>query len=152
MDPFAPCSLDLTYLVQLGLIIWFIILIILSVYLIKTTYICDFHQCKAYSDAAQDGVPGSKEYTLGLLDALFKDGIWIFPFVASAIFSPVILFLLQLPVTVYNMAIIFLISFLCNYAILLFMIHHYVNFIKASIAEYIEKTPSPPVNNNNKIT
>lgn len=144
------CEIELTYIIQWALIIWFFVMLAVAIYLLVNIYICDGGNCKAYQDAAKKGEPGTKAYILALLDAFFQDSVWPIFYISSAILTPIALFIMGVPITVYNFTVLFLISFMCTYFIYLFICHHYVKFIKNTIREYIEDNVSDDPNLNNK--
>ncbi len=148
MDPIMNINyINLTYFVQLALIFWFFLMLIIAILLLVNFYICDSSQCKGFDDAAKAGEPGSKNHILALLDSLFADGLWPIPYIASAILTPIALYFADIPITVKNFAIIFLISFIVNYFMLLFISHHYVKFIKSNVNNYIVDNCQNNINN-----
>lgn len=134
-----PVHYELTYIVQIGLIIAFFALLVLSIVLLKNFYICDKHNTVPFIEAAKKGKVGSKEHTLFIIESLCNDGMWPLPYISAAILTPIALFIMQMPITVYYFTILFLISFLSFYAILLFFTHHYIQFIKNIVIDYINK-------------
>lgn len=143
------CSIELTYVVQVFLIIWFFIMLGVAIFLLVNIYIADGGTSKPFQDALKAGTKGSKPYTLALLNAFWADSVWPIFYISSAILTPIALYIMQIPITVYNFTILFLISFMVTYFIFLFLCHHYIKFIKNQIAEYIEDNcPDDPVLNN----
>ena len=118
----------------------FISLLALGMVLIVSMYICDNQQCKAFQDADKVAEPGTKEYTIALLNALFNDGIWPFPYIAATIATPLALWFIRAPITILNFAIVFSVNFLVFYLIMSFFGHHYVKFIVAYVTDYIDST------------
>jgi len=119
-------------------IIAFLFLLAASVFILVQMYICDNLNCKAFNDAGEVAAPGTKEYTIAVLGGLYSDSIWPFPFIGAAILSPLSLWILGVPITVKNFAIVFLISFLVIYFLFAFFGHHYIKFIANYVSEYIE--------------
>jgi hypothetical protein len=124
-------------LAQILIIIAFFALLIMAVILLSEFYIADSNNCKSYKDAALAGEIGSKEHTIALTDSLLSDGTWPIAYLASAISTGFIILGLGIPATIQNIIIIFLFTFIPYYAILLFLCHHYVHFVKTTINEYI---------------
>jgi hypothetical protein len=138
--------IDLLWLAQILIIIAFFALLIMAIFLLSEFYIADNKKCKSYNDASLKGKLGTKEHTVALTNSLFNDGVWPVAYIAASISTGFIILGLALPATVQNIMIIFLFSFIPYYAILLFVIHHYAQFIKNDIVAYIENVD----NNENK--
>lgn len=141
-DSCNHCNIDLCYLVQIFLIIWFFVMLAVAIFLLVNIFICDGCSSKPFEDALKVGPKGTKEYTLALLSNLCSDSIWPLLYISSSILTPIALYIMQVPITVYNFTILFLISFMVTYFIFLFFCHHYVKFIKNDIADFIEKNCS----------
>ena len=139
MDRVSDSVVDLTWLAQVLAIFAFFALLIMAIVLLSDFYIADNQRCKSYEDAAEAGEIGSKEHTIALTNSLFADGIWPIAYISSAISTGFIVLGLGIPATVQNILIIFLLTFIPFYAIFLFIIHHYVQFIKSTIKDYINK-------------
>lgn len=137
-------------------ILSFFVLLFSSIFLITQVYWCNDLNCKAFTDAEKEAHPETKEYTLVLLNNLYSDGIWALPYIGAAIAAPLSLWILGIPITVKNFAIVFLITFLVIYFLFAFFGHHYVKFITNYVANYIEDncpaTSIKDVDNANNIT
>lgn len=130
-------EIDLIYLAQILAIIAFFALLVFSLILLNAFFICDNSRCESYSDAAEAGSPGSKEYTESLLNSIGGSGIWPIAFISTAISTGFIMLILQIPITIRVFAVIFLITFLSFYAIMSFIAHHYLEVMKVTINDYI---------------
>jgi hypothetical protein len=116
----------------------FVILLIVAICFIVSFYVCDGYNCKAFTVAENEAPRGTKEYALALLNELYNDGIWPLPYVASAIITPLILWLLCVPMTVRAFAIVFLVSWIFIYFAFSFLGHHYIRFISMYVSDYIQ--------------
>lgn len=141
---------DLTNVIQAIFIVAFVLLLGMALALLFLNLICDNHTCKIYTDAKEAGPPGSKEYTESLLNDLFSDGIWPYPYIAATILTAISLWFLRIPITVLNFWVIFLISFITIYFIFVFFGHHYLRPITLSLTQYVEN--STPINNPSSIS
>ena len=133
-------AIDLIWLAQILIIIAFFALLIMAIILISEFYIADNSNCKSYTEAALVGEPGSKEHAIALTNSLLNDGIWPIAYLASAISTGFIILGLGIPATIQNIIIIFLFTFIPYYAIVLFIYHHYVQFVKTTINQYISNS------------
>jgi len=130
-------DIDLIWLAHILIIIAFFALLIMAIILLSEFYIADNGNCKSFKEAALAGEVGSKEHAIALTNALLSDGIWPVAYLASAITTGFIILGLGIPATIQNIIVIFLFSFIPYYAMILFIYHHYVQFVKASINNYI---------------
>lgn len=130
-------TIDLIWLAQILIIIAFFALLIMAIILLSEFYIADNGNCKSFKEAALAGEVGSKEHAIALTNSLLCDGIWPIAYLSSAISAGFIILGLGIPATIQNIIIIFLFTFIPYYAIILFMYHHYVQFVKTSINNYI---------------
>jgi len=136
-------AIDFIWLAQILVIIAFFALLIMAIILISNFYIADNGNCKSFTDAAEAGEPGSKEHTIALTNSLLCDGIWPVAYIAAAISTGFIILGLGIPATIQNIVIIFLFTFIPYYAMILFIYHHYVQFVKETITQYIvNSTPN----------
>ena len=135
MDTYS--EIDLIWLLQILIIIAFFALLIMAIILLSEFYIADNKNCKTYKEAALAGEIDSKEYATELTNCLLSDGIWPIAYLSSAISTGFIIFGLGISATIQNIIIIFLFTFIPYYAMILFIYHHYVQFVKTSINEYI---------------
>lgn len=150
--------MEILDIVCFSLIIIFIILLASAIFMLVNFYICDRHACKAFVEAntrmediaiANDptiqrstepikspmAFQASAEYIIALMGELYNDGIWPIPYIGSAILTPLSLFIMKIPITVYNFTILFLISFFVIYSMLSFFGHHYVRIITGYVTE-----------------
>ena len=137
-------AIDLIWLAQILIIIAFFALLIMAIILLSKFYIADNGNCKGFEEAALAGDPGSREYAIALTNSLLSDGIWPIAYLTAAITTGFIILGLGIPATIQNIIIIFLFSFIPYYAIVLFLYHHYVHFVKTAINNYIVN--STPIN------
>jgi len=130
-------DIDLIWLAHILIIIAFFALLIMAIILLSEFYIADNGNCKSFKEAALAGEVGSKEHAIALTNTLLSDGIWPVAYLASAITTGFIILGLGIPATIQNIIVIFLFSFIPYYAMILFIYHHYVHFVKTSINNYI---------------
>lgn len=115
----------------------FIGLLVLAIVLIYNIDLCDNHTCKAFDDATAKGEPGSKEYTLALIESVGGDGFWPIAFI-GAIFITFFLAVGQLINTdIASLWVVFLLTFFIMYALNNFAIHHYFRPIADAIEDSI---------------
>lgn len=119
-------------------LIFFIIFLFIAVYMVYTFYVCDSHTCKPYKQAEMKGSPGTKTYTMALLNELYNDGIWPYPYIGATIIAPIILWFVEMELTMKNFAIIFFVSFVVIYFLFSFFGHHYLRIIANSASQYID--------------
>jgi hypothetical protein len=137
--------IDATRFVEFLAVLTFFVLLAASLYMLINFYVCDNHACKAYDDAEKKGVPGSKSYTVALLNQTFNDGIWCLPYIGASISTPLALWFMGTPINIKNFAILFFITFATTYFIMAFMGHHYIRVIANTAAEYIvDNCPATP--------
>lgn len=127
-------------LIEVLAIVAFLILLFFSIYMIISFYVCDTHTCKAFKMAGEKGPKDSKPYVISLLNELFNDGIWPFPYVGAAIITPLSLWFIGAPLTVRTFAIMFLVSFIVIYFLFSFFGHHYLRFISSYTTDYINNS------------
>lgn len=123
--------------VEYVIITAYFILLIASIYMLISFYVCDNHTCKVFNLADRAGPTGSKEYVTYLVDNIFNDGIWPVPYIGSSILTILGLWLLKIPFTPINYGTMFLIGFLTIYALFSFVGHHYVHPITTYTSNYI---------------
>lgn len=133
-------AIDLIWLAQILIIIAFFALLIMAIILLSDFYIADNGNCKTFKEAALAGEIDSKEYAIALTNCLLSDGIWPIAYLSSAISTGFIILGLGIPATIQNIIVIFLFTFIPYYAIVLFVYHHYVQFVKTSITKYINNS------------
>lgn len=130
--------IDFTYTFQIIAIIGFTVLLVLSLYMLCSFYVCDSHNCRAFNIANSSGnEPGSTGYISVLLNETFNDGIWPIPYIGAACATPLIIWLLGIPMTVRTFGLTFLIIFLVIYFMFSFFGHHYVRPINNYIQEQL---------------
>ncbi len=134
-------------IIEIGAVIAFFVLLISSCFMILNFYVCDYENCKAFVEADDVAPRGTKEYTVALLGELYNDGIWALPYVGAAILTPLVLWLINAPITIRMFAIVFLISFIVTYFLFAFLGHHYVKFISGYVSNYISN-PNTPTSEN----
>lgn len=129
---------DITPVINVLAVICFFILLVASVWMLVSFYVCDSHNCKAFNDAGSQAEPGTKEYVQEVLYQEFNDGIWPIPYIGAAILTPLSLWFLQIPITILTFAILFFVSFVTIYFMLGFFGHHYINPITKYVSDWIE--------------
>ncbi len=118
----------------------FAILLVACVWMSIQFYVCDNQTCKVFEDAKKKSQPGTKEYTLELLNNMFGDSIWCFAFIGGSIISFICVWLLGARPNLKNLAIMLLVSFIVMYSIFAFIIHHYVKYIVNDVSEYVSQS------------
>lgn len=131
---------DISYLIQIIMVLAFIGLLIMACYLIGRMYICDSETCKAFLDAEEVAEVGSKEYTQALLNNLFADGSWPFPYLGAVIAAGLALYFIGCEITVRTYSVVFFVIFITYYCIWQFLAHHYVFPIINAANQYIDNT------------
>lgn len=129
---------NITRFIEILAVITFVLLLGASLLCLYNFYLCDSQTCKAFEVAEENATPGSKAYTIALLNELFDDGIWFMPFIGSAIATPLTLWFLGVPITILTFAVMFFVVFATMYFILSFIIHHYVDPIRNYVINYID--------------
>lgn len=119
-------------------IILFAALLVFCLFLISKVYICDKETCDAFKNAKKKGEPGTKEYTIALLEEFCADGMWPLPYIAATVATPFALWFMGYPITAVNFAILFFTTFAIFYFTISFFIHHYMEFIMQSAIEFIK--------------
>lgn len=119
-------------------IIAFIVLLLAAIFMLVNMYVCDSQNCKAFNVAASKAPKGSKEYVIDLMQELYNDGIWPFPYIGAAIGTPLALWFLGVPITIKNFAILFFVTFVVIYFMFSFFGHHYIRPITSYVIDYIE--------------
>lgn len=122
-------------LIQVIFVIVFAILFIFAVYLLFLNFICDDHTCLSFVCALEKKT--DKEQIITLVDKLCDDGMWPYAYLASAILASLIFAICPFYLSIPNFAIIFLLGFFIFYAIISFMVHHYIRPIKIFILDYL---------------
>ena len=138
------------------IIISYFSLLIFAITLIYTFYICDNLNCGAFSNSEQLYTKGSKNYYSELLNNVFADGFWCFPYIGASILSFLTFWFLNIPNTLYNFGFLFFVSFCVIYFTYAFFGHHHVRIINDYVASYILTNCSDsiinPYNNNQQDT
>jgi len=116
-----------------------IALLIFSLVLIYTGYVCDSHQCRAFEKANNKGITGSAPYLTELTNNICNEGMWPWALLGSIIIAPVSLWLMRQPITILNFFIIFVVSFFVIYFLLSFFGHHYVRPIVSEVNNHINE-------------
>jgi hypothetical protein len=125
-------------LIEVFAIIAFVVLLLASIWMLIDFYVCDNQDCKAFIQAEKVAPRATKKYVLALLNELYNDGIWPFPYIGAAILTPLSLWFINAPITVQNFAIVFLVSFVTIYFLFSFFGHHYVRFVSIYTSKYIQ--------------
>src|SRR5271156_1238658 len=96
-------------LVEAISVLAYILFLIAAFTLLGFIYICDGNNCKAFNVANAEAEPGTKDYIISILKEIGNDGIWPLPFIWSSFTTPLALWILGVPVTIKNFAILFFI-------------------------------------------
>lgn len=115
----------------------YIVLLILSLKLILDLYALDdeSHIFKECDKKNKD----DKDKATFILNRYFDDGMWPFAYLGSSILIALIFIIMPIKRDPRLITIAFLISFLSFYAIMSFIIHHYINPAKLYILNYMDK-------------
>lgn len=125
-------------LINILLIAAFVILLIFAIVLLFHLYICDSHDCVIFQWCSDKQ---GKDKILFLLDKLCEDGMWPFAYLSASILAGLFFAILPIRLTIQYFALVFLLTFLVFYAIMSFLVHHYVIPVKQYIIDYIRKHP-----------
>lgn len=124
-------------IIDIVAIIIFAILLLLSIFTLFQLYLCDDQNCKAFNQAKKKGQPGTKEYTIALLEELCGNTMWQLPYIGATLLTFLSLWFIECPITVRNFTILFLISFVVIYIVFCFFINHHIQFIVSYVNNYI---------------
>lgn len=118
----------------------FFLLFFMSLILISTIYICDGQQCDAFQKADQLFPDDRKNYILYIIDKLGSDGIWPFAMMTAIIVTFFVIIATGTPSTIQFIITVFLVTFLCIYGALNFLVHHYIAPTLEAVEDYIKDT------------
>jgi hypothetical protein len=132
-------------------------LLIFAIIMLYNFYICDSYNCKAFTDAQQKYQIGTKNYYIDLLNNVYGDGFWCFPYIGASILSFLSFWFLNIPNTLYNFGLLFFVSFCVIYFTYAYLGHHHIKIINDYIASYIYNNCTDNIdamlnNNSNNIT
>ena len=129
-------------------------LLICAIIMLYYLYICDSYNCKAFTDAQQNYPVGTKKYYSDLLNNVYGDGFWCFPYIGASILSFLSFWFLNIPNTLYNFGLLFFVSFCVIYFTYAYLGHHHIKAINDYIAWYIADNCNDNINAmlNNNIT
>ena len=116
------------------IIIGSIALLILSIYIMINTHICDNHHCTLFQLCINE--PDEKKI-IYILDNLLDDSLWVFGLIASLITTLLLFFILPIKVTLIYFMIVFILAYLIYFCIISFLYNHYAKPIKNQIKKYI---------------
>ena len=119
------------------IIIAYFVLLIFSIIMLYNLYICDSYNCKAFTDAQNKYPVGTKNYYIDLLNNVYGDGFWCFPYIGASILSFLTFWFLNIPNTLYNFGILFFVSFCVIYFTYSYLGHHHIKVINDYIVDYI---------------
>jgi hypothetical protein len=119
------------------IIIAYFVLLIFSIIMLYNLYICDSYNCKAFTDAQNKYQVGTKKYYIDLLNNVYGDGFWCFPYIGASILSFLTFWFLNIPNTLYNFGILFFVSFCVIYFTYSYLGHHHIKVINDYIVDYI---------------
>ena len=121
-------------LINILLIAAYIILLIFAIILLFYLYICDNHSCMIFQWCCDKQ---GKDKILALLDKLCEDGMWPFAYISASILTALFFAILPIRLTIQYFAMVFLLTFLVFYAIMAFLVHHYIIPVKRFIIDYV---------------
>ena len=132
-------------------------LLIFAIVILSNFYMCDSHNCKAFIDAKEKYPVGTKKYYSDLLNNVYGDGFWCFPYRGASILSFLSFWFLNIPNTLYNFGLLFFVSFCVIYFTYAYLGHHHIKIINDYIASYISNNCTDNIdamlnNNINNIT
>ena len=120
------------------LTISYICLLLFSFVMLFKFYTCDNHTCKAFIDAENSATVGTKKYYIELLNNIFNDGVWCFPFVGASISTLLCFWFLNIPITLNNFGLLFFVTFCVVYFSFAYFGYHYVKVITEFIGLYMK--------------
>lgn len=121
------------YLVCIGI---YLLLLIWAIYILINSFICDEHTCTIFTSAFKQAE--NKSQILFLLNHLCEETIWPYAFIASSIISFLFFAILPIKLTLFYFLVTFFLSWLIFYALISFLVHHYVIPMKETIIDYIK--------------
>ena len=121
--------------IHVAIIIAYIALLLFSIKLIYTIYLCDDEKCQSFENALKK--PTTKKQTIYLIDALGGDGIWSFAYIGGSILTSLLFAIIPLKISIRYVTTVFLLIFLVIYSIMSFYIHHYLFPIKKYVSDVI---------------
>jgi hypothetical protein len=129
-------------------------LLIFAIVMLYNFYTCDNYNCKAFIDAQEKYPVGTKNYYIDLLNNVYGDGFWCFPYIGASILSFLSFWFLNIPNTLYNFGLLFFVSFCVIYFTYAYLGHHHIKAINDYIASYIADNCNDNINAmlNNNIT
>jgi hypothetical protein len=101
-----------------------------------TSFICDEHTCTIFTLAFKQAE--NKSQILFLLNHLCEETIWPYAFISSSIISFLFFAILPIKLTLFYFLVTFFLSWLIFYALISFLVHHYVIPMKDTIIDYIK--------------
>jgi len=122
-------------LICIGIIIY-LLLLIWAIYTLMTSFICDEHTCTIFTLAFKQAE--NKSQILFLLNHLCEETIWPYAFISSSIISFLFFAILPIKLTLFYFLVTFFLSWLIFYALISFLVHHYVIPMKDTIIDYIK--------------
>lgn len=117
-------------LMNIVILIVYITLLILSINLIYDLYLYENNHDKSHNNQ-------KKEDVICAINRFYDDGMWPFAYIGSSILTVLIFIILPIKKDTRYITMTFLVSFLSFYAIMSFIIHHYINPAKKYILNYI---------------
>jgi len=114
----------------------YILLLIWAIYTLMTSFICDEHTCTIFTSALKQAE--NKSQILFLLNHLCEETIWPYAFISSSIISFLFFAILPIKLTLFYFLVTFFLSWLIFYALISFLVHHYVIPMKDTIIDYIK--------------
>lgn len=122
-------------LMNIVILFVYITLLIVSIMLIMDLYLCDNNDntiIHRYNEKNE------KAKAIYVINRFYDDGMWPFAYLGSSILIALIFIILPIKRNPRYITMAFLISFLSFYAIMSFIIHHYINPVKKYILNYIK--------------
>jgi hypothetical protein len=119
------------------IIVVYFSLLFMGIALLYNFYICDNLTCGAFTNSEDLYPKGTKNYYAELLNNVYADGFWCFPYIGASILSFLSFWFLNIPNTLYNFGFLFFVSFCVIYFTFAFLGHHHVRIINEYVAHYI---------------
>jgi hypothetical protein len=123
-------------LICITVAIIYILLLIFAIMVLINHFICDEHTCNIFTYALKN--VGNKSQVIFLLNHLCEDNIWPYAFITSSIISFLFFSILPIDFNLLYFIVTFFLSWLIFYALMSFLLHHYVIPIKDSIINFIK--------------
>ena len=125
-------------IINILIIIVFFLLLAVSIYTVVNWYVCDGESCKPFKIAKEKGAPGTKEFTIALLEESSKILMWSLPYITASVITPISLWFIQAQFTIQNFFLAFFVSFIVILCAFSFLINHHIQLITSNVSDFIK--------------